>query len=172
MFRKCIVRGSIFAIGLVAGALNAPTASARSPVIEVFDHMLGFNYVTFSEDWAFSPVSKHGVFVMNSALKGTARLKKSIFNQSIEKAVAKRKKSVLKGKNSKITSEADSAQIAGTFAASGFTWVETKRKQTTLQLWFIRDEILHEAQCDGQSESFAAFLPECLQFLDKIKPLD
>lgn len=167
-----IAHGSTLALLLAATVMAAGTSLAKSPLIEVTDRIHGFRYVTYSDEWAFSPVSKHGVYVSNSKLKGLVRLKKAIFNVTVDEAIKRRKAALEKLKTGELNSDDDVALIAGTYNARGLTWSDTKRQRRYLELWFMHREKLYQAHCDAKAQDFDAFRAACLKFIDNVRPLE
>ena len=156
-------RAPTFALFLLAAMALTGASEAKSPLIEVTDRIHGFRYVTYSDEWAFSPVSKHAVYVSNSKLKGLVRLKKAIFDITMEEAIKRRKAVIDKMETGELGSDDDIALIAGTYNAKGLTWSDTKRERSFLELWFMHRDKLFQANCDakdGELRDVSGSVPE------------
>ena len=159
------MRKSIVAAGLIT---MAGAAHAAEPLIEVRDRIHGFVYVTYEKEWAFSPVSRHGVSMIHSRLRTSFRLKRALGSKELEKAIASRRVRLEKQKDVEVFPDAATLAIAG-YTAKGFFWENTKRKRKSFQGWFDKDGVLFELQCEGPIEKFDAGLNGCKTVAGNIK---
>ena len=146
----------------------AGAAHAAEPLIEVRDRIHGFVYVTYKKEWAFSPVSRHGVSIIHSKLRTSFRLKRALGSKELEKAIASRRTRLEKQKDVEVFPDAETLPIAG-YTAKGFFWENAKRKRKSLQAWFDKNGVLFELQCEGPIEKFEEGLGGCKTVAGNIK---
>lgn len=149
--------------------VTVSVANANPPVLEVSDHIRGMKYTTFDQNWSFSPVGKFGVSMVNSKEKRSLRIKKS-FSKNLQDAISKKKVSIEKGKDSKLMSEAEKLQVAGSLDATGMSWENAKRGTKAQELFFEHGGKVYEAQCEARKGAdFAETKKDCALILSKIE---
>lgn len=142
-----------------------PLAHAQSetdvPFLTVIDRFLNFQYVTHTEDWAFSPVGRHGVIITNPTLSATLNFKKAVISQTVDDAIAAYRERVESNEDLGLLAAEQEAIVAGKFTATGVLVENTSRERTTLQLWFEKDGNLFDTYCEASNEHFEAAVSEC-----------
>lgn len=144
---------------------------AQSPVMELIDHIHGFKFVVVDDKVSFSPAGRHGVWLIRRGGSGALRLRKAFRQSDIDTAIAKRLERIGKKEHQEVLKQGNKGRVANALEARGFTWRDSKRNRSYVQLWFRKGDVLYELQCDAKDEHFDSARHFCAGALGRMEVL-
>lgn len=160
-------------MSMILLSISATPGYSEPPALEVIDHIRGFKFTTYSDRWAFSPIGKFGVIIVDTKAKIRLSLKKSMFNKTPTDTVKSRLTQIGKNANATIVFDKTQGMVAGSLTATGLTWSESRRNRSkgVRELWFNYGGLLYETGCESPLDLFPQAIKECDKLLADIRLL-